>query len=326
MIELPLTTAICNGRKHAELTYFEAFIYCMLLSVFYVASLYCLIPPKIRRVRNRDDPKQIQWRGFATSTVCIISVVSYGPMFCEPVTAASEIVPPIGVHFRSTITATCGVVFHMSILYFGVFVHVILRIYETLKKEDGKVTPKKLLSYLYLWHINPIYESIIQNIKMKRWIVLRNLVIAPITEEIVFRSCMVPVLMSTGMTVSYVCFVAPLFFGFAHLHHAAMKIHQGNPLASVVLTTFFQFLYTTLFGAYVAYAYQRSASTIAIVLCHSLCNFLGIPDVSFLQTSSSLYRSRVILLVSLILGFVGFIVCMTFYNLPPLIFTVRGGT
>jgi prenyl protein peptidase len=322
MSKTKLTTTICNGRSHVELTYFEAYRYCTLLSVFYVASLYCLVPPKIRQLHNRDDPIQIQWRGFATSIVSIISIASYGAMFCEPLTAESGIVHPVNwsLDFRSTFVATCGVVFHVSILYFGVYLRAVLLVYDAIRKQNGNVSPSNLLYYLIVWYVNPIYESIIQNNNMKRWIVLRNLLIAPITEEIVFRSCMVSALISTGMAASKVCLVAPLFFGVAHLHHAVLKLHQGQPLVSVVLMTFFQFLYTSLFGAYVSYSYQRSASIIAIVVCHSMCNALGIPDISFLQQNSILYPQRVIVLASLILGFVGFIVCMAFFNLPPLAF------
>jgi prenyl protein peptidase len=322
MSKSSLTTTICNGRNHVELTYFEAYSYCTLLSVSYVASLYCLVPPKVRQLQNRDDPIQIQWRGFATSIVCIISLASYGTMFCEPFTVESGFVHLMNWNFdfRYTLTAICGVVFHVSILYFGVYLRCVLLVYEAIRKQNGKVSLSKLSYLLFLWYINPIYDSIVHNNNMKRWIVLRNLLIAPMTEEIVFRSCMVSALTSTGMTSSNVCLVAPLFFGFAHLHHAILKLHQCNPIVSVALTTLFQFLYTSIFGAYVSYVYQRSTSLVTIVVCHSMCNGLGIPDLSFLHRNSSLYPRRLILLASLMFGFAGFIVCMAFFDLPTLAF------
>jgi len=46
------------------------------------------------------------------------------------------------------------------------------------------------------------------------WISFRNLVGAPIFEEIVFRSCIVTILRSTGMRDNSLIFYSPLFFGF----------------------------------------------------------------------------------------------------------------
>nr|XP_030689304.1 CAAX prenyl protease 2 isoform X5 [Globicephala melas] len=49
-----------------------------------------------------------------------------------------------------------------------------------------------------------------------RW--LRNQVIAPLTEELVFRACMLPMLAPcTGLGPAV--FTCPLFFGVAHFHH-----------------------------------------------------------------------------------------------------------
>ena len=319
MLLSSLTATICNGRNHIDLTYFEAYSYCTLLAVSYVASLYCLVPQKVRQLQNRDDPIQIRWRGFATSIVCLIAFASYQFIFCEPLIAGSGIRFPFNWRaiLGSTITATSCAILHTSMLYFGVYIRLVLLVYETLRKQDGTVLPSKLLFSLYAWYINPVYESIVHNLNLKRWIVLRNLVIAPITEEIVFRSCMVPVLHSTGMSASNVCFIAPLFFGFAHVHHAVVKLRQGNAFGSVVLLTIFQFVYTSLFGAYASYTYQRSASLAAVVLSHSMCNALGIPDVSFFETKSSLYPYRIILLISLILGFVSFVLCLPFLYISP---------
>ncbi|XP_017392503.1 CAAX prenyl protease 2 isoform X5 [Cebus imitator] len=49
-----------------------------------------------------------------------------------------------------------------------------------------------------------------------RW--LRNQVIAPLTEELVFRACMLPML-APCMGLGPAVFTCPLFFGVAHFHH-----------------------------------------------------------------------------------------------------------
>ncbi|XP_054482371.1 CAAX prenyl protease 2-like [Anoplopoma fimbria] len=58
---------------------------------------------------------------------------------------------------------------------------------------------------------------------------LRNQVVAPLTEELVFRGAMLPMLVPcTGPTAAI--FVAPLFFGVAHLHHiiAQWRLHKDS--------------------------------------------------------------------------------------------------
>jgi prenyl protein peptidase len=86
-------------------------------------------------------------------------------------------------------------------------------------------------------------------------LVLRNLVIAPITEELVFRGCMVPLLLphlGYGYQLSW---ITPLFFGVAHLHHML----AGVPIPQVVMQLGYRARFCTqnlaleraLFGLYV---------------------------------------------------------------------------
>ncbi|XP_034955333.1 CAAX prenyl protease 2 isoform X2 [Zootoca vivipara] len=86
-----------------------------------------------------------------------------------------------------------------------------------------------------------------------RW--LRNQVIAPFTEELVFRACMLPMLVPcTGLGPAV--FTCPLFFGVV-----------------------FQFSYTAVFGTYTAFIFIRTGHLIGPVLCHSFCNYVGFPAV-----------------------------------------------
>jgi len=42
----------------------------------------------------------------------------------------------------------------------------------------------------------------------------------PISEEFIFRSCMVSVCYMANFSNTFMIFVLPLFFGVAHVHHA----------------------------------------------------------------------------------------------------------
>nr|XP_023415321.1 CAAX prenyl protease 2 isoform X1 [Loxodonta africana] len=67
-----------------------------------------------------------------------------------------------------------------------------------------------------------------------RW--LRNQVIAPLTEELVFRACMLPMLAPcTGLGPAV--FTCPLFFGVAHFHHIIEQLRfRQSSVGSIVLS------------------------------------------------------------------------------------------
>ncbi|XP_042760892.1 CAAX prenyl protease 2 isoform X2 [Panthera tigris] len=103
-----------------------------------------------------------------------------------------------------------------------------------------------------------------------RW--LRNQVIAPLTEELVFRACMLPMLAPcTGLGPAV--FTCPLFFGVAHFHHIFEQLRfRQSSVGSI-------FLSAAVFGAYTAFLFIRTGHLIGPVLCHSFCNYMGFPAV-----------------------------------------------
>ncbi|XP_061595509.1 CAAX prenyl protease 2-like isoform X2 [Cololabis saira] len=109
---------------------------------------------------------------------------------------------------------------------------------------------------------------------------LRNQVVAPVTEELVFRGALLPMLIPcTGPTAAI--FTAPLFFGVAHFHHIIEQRRLGkNHMSDILLMAGVQFLYTTVFGAFTAFIFLRTGHIVGPVLCHSFCNSQGLPDIS----------------------------------------------
>ncbi|XP_072737069.1 CAAX prenyl protease 2 [Ciconia boyciana] len=110
-----------------------------------------------------------------------------------------------------------------------------------------------------------------------RW--LRNQVVAPLTEELVFRACMLPMLVPcTGPGPAVLA--CPLFFGVAHFHHVIeqLRFRQGS-VGSIFMSAAFQFSYTAVFGAYTAFIFLRTGHLAGPVLCHSFCNSMGFPAV-----------------------------------------------
>ncbi|XP_018546635.1 CAAX prenyl protease 2 [Lates calcarifer] len=135
---------------------------------------------------------------------------------------------------------------------------------------------------------------------------LRNQVVAPVTEELVFRGAMLPMLVPcTGPTAAI--FTAPLFFGVAHFHHIIeqRQLHKDS-MRVILLVAGMQFLYTTVFGAYTAFIFMRTGHVVGPVLCHSFCNSQGLPDIS----SALQHPQSTALLFSYLMGALLFLVLL----------------
>jgi len=117
---------------------------------------------------------------------------------------------------------------------------------------------------------------------LKTMIGFRNYIIAPLTEEFIFRACILALIISCTEPTKAV-FICPIFFGTAHLHHMIEQIRLGTKWRIAVFTSLFQFSYTYIFGAYSAYLFLRTGHVIAPIVCHSFCNHMGFPDFGALS-------------------------------------------
>lgn len=110
----------------------------------------------------------------------------------------------------------------------------------------------------------------------------RNLVVAPLSEELIFRSCILPLLLQCFSPHKAVL-LSTLIFGLAHFHHLVEQQRIGMPLKRAILISCFQFVYTMIFGAYAAVLFVRTGHFMAPVMAHSFCNFMGFPDLSWIM-------------------------------------------
>ncbi|KAI9316091.1 CAAX protease self-immunity-domain-containing protein [Dichotomocladium elegans] len=136
------------------------------------------------------------------------------------------------------------------------------------------------------------YANVTEDIKhifttlvgQRNYVVASASLLAPATEEFVFRSCMIPVLHQAGYSTTYIILVTPLYFGLAHLHHLQENYYRlggdRTALMRAAMTSLCQFIYTTLFGWYVTFVFMRHGNIWSPILCHSFCNLMGLPDLS----------------------------------------------
>ncbi|KAL2217189.1 prenyl protein protease [Thermoascus aurantiacus ATCC 26904] len=111
------------------------------------------------------------------------------------------------------------------------------------------------------------------------WIGYRNYVAGPVTEEIMFRSVIVSLHLLAKMSPGRIVFVAPLYFGIAHVHHfyEFRSSHPDTPVMAALLRSVFQFGYTSVFGWFATFLYLRTGSLPAVILVHTFCNWCGLP-------------------------------------------------
>lgn len=101
------------------------------------------------------------------------------------------------------------------------------------------------------------------------------------TEEILFRSAAVPLMLLARTSLARTILVSPLVFGLAHAHHLYefRVAHPAVPWSAALARAALQLAYTTLFGAYATFVFLRAGSLLAAVAVHVLCNCMGLPRV-----------------------------------------------
>ncbi|KAL2323093.1 hypothetical protein Fmac_027472 [Flemingia macrophylla] len=131
-------------------------------------------------------------------------------------------------------------------------------------------------------------------------LVWRNYVVAPLTEELVFRACMIPLLLYGGFETYSVILLCPVFFSLAHLNHfVEIYTKQNYRIMKAVMVIGLQLCYTVVFGSYASFLFIRTGHLIAPLVAHIYCNFMGLP---VLYSQKSGFVS-----VTFIIGFLGFL-------------------
>ncbi|XP_010888589.1 CAAX prenyl protease 2 [Esox lucius] len=232
---------------------------CFLLACSYVGSLYVW-----RNDLPRDHPAVIKRR---FTSVLIVSALS--PVFVWAWKVYTGVMPGpsllalMGVRFEGLIPAVVLPLLLTMVLFLGPLIQLAVD------------CPWGVMDGIWV-ALDPCFWALC--LSDMRW--LRNQVVAPLTEELVFRACMLPMLVPCA-SPSTAIFTCPLFFGVAHFHHVIelLRFRQGT-VSGIFMAAVFQFSYTAVFGAYTAFLFIRTGHLVGPVLCHSFCNHMGFPALS----------------------------------------------
>ncbi|CAD6230006.1 GSCOCG00006685001-RA-CDS [Cotesia congregata] len=228
-----------------------AILSCLFLSITYVASLYVWSSP-----HTREHSSTIKKRFFSVFIMALISPVFLYFGMSNKVLEKVTIWELLGLKWSGLLQAIFIPLILTMILFLGPL---------CLQGLNGQ----------WKLYFEPMYW--IGNARTLIW--WRNLVVAPLSEEWTFRACMLPLLLQCFSPTAAI-FICPLFFGVAHFHHVVERTKVGMELKSAVILSTFQFVYTTIFGAYAAFLFAKTGHFVAPFAAHSFCNHMGFPDLT----------------------------------------------
>ncbi|XP_034942602.1 CAAX prenyl protease 2 [Chelonus insularis] len=256
---------------------------CLLLTIIYVSSFYIWNSPL-----SRDHSNVIKKRFFSGFIMTLISPGFLYFGMSNKVLEKTTIWELLGLRWSGLLQATFIPLFLTMILFLGPL---------SMQGFNGEW---KLYAELPYW---------IENTKSLIW--WRNQIVAPFSEEWTFRACMMPLFLQCFHPYIAI-FICPLFFGVAHFHHVFELTKMGVELKHAIIVSVFQFMYTTLFGAYAAFLFVKTGHFIAPFAAHSFCNHMGFPDLSEVRAYKDPLKKAGILCL-FVIGFVAW-----YYLLIPL--------
>ncbi|RKF55205.1 putative CAAX prenyl protease 2 [Golovinomyces cichoracearum] len=234
----------------------------------------------------------------ATALLVIYMLIYVLPFYLSSSTRPSssqsrDAIPVIRARIRS-VTVSCCICSTITLLITRTEGDVsLLRVLQTMGYLSLSLS--EIFNSLFLTSIlflAPLFERGFVEGEWKDWIRLRglrttilswtgwrNYVVGPITEEVLFRSASIPLLLMTRMSAPRMILQAPLVFGLAHFHHFyEFRIcHPRTPITFALLQSVLQFSYTTVFGGYATFIYLRTSSLLSAILVHAFCNWIGLP-------------------------------------------------
>uniref|UniRef100_H2ZDD5 CAAX prenyl protease 2 n=1 Tax=Ciona savignyi TaxID=51511 RepID=H2ZDD5_CIOSA len=102
-------------------------------------------------------------------------------------------------------------------------------------------------------------------------------------------------------------FLAPWFFGLAHIHHAYEQYKTGyHSFRAITVSTLFQASYTTVFGILSSFIFLRTGHLTSAFVSHSLCNIMGFPEFELALS----HRRRTLVCFCFVLGLVLFLISL----------------
>ncbi|KAF9446382.1 Abi-domain-containing protein [Macrolepiota fuliginosa MF-IS2] len=260
---------------------------------------------KLKDERWRDDPEVIKARLTAVSIASLVC--------CTSVYIVLYTITPTPAPTLWDLAARLGFILPRNVLVSFTISSLTATAWDVLKLH--LITPVLFFGPLYatwLAGVMPGQRYWSWEFHVRRglwtWQGIRNVIVAPPTEEIVFRGCILSILHLAGASKYQLIFLSPLSFGLAHVHHAWDTFNRygrtSQAAMRALLVTFFQLTYTTLFGCYTAFLFLRTSSIYPAISAHMFCNFMGFPRIGY--EMQMFPRRKTSIAIAYALGVLGF--------------------
>ncbi|KAI3336552.1 CaaX protease [Xylariaceae sp. AK1471] len=226
-------------------------------TLFYVVPFYLSSTTRPSQTLSRDAPAVIRARIASVSLTCVVcSLITLVILTSQGRATNDEALRSMG-YWPVGLAETGRSLLLTAILFSG-------PLFETLLVDGA------WRHWLTLQPVSGLFSD---------WILWRNIVAGPFTEEVLFRSASVPLMLIARTSVARTIFLSPVIFGLAHFHHfyEFRVTHPHVPVLTGLLRSLLQFGYTSLFGAYATFLFLRTGSLLAIFVAHAFCNIMGLP-------------------------------------------------
>ena len=294
-----------NDRCNKCISVDVALSICIVVAFSYVFSLY-LIPQRVR-AKTRDDPVHMRYRMLASSIATIASLIIAACILYFYVDSDEAILTMFGFRLDNLCDCIIRTLLLMGCFYLGPICTQLALLYiigiaeiddegRALSKRDiGLASPNfRDANRHRLQYIRHTFGSMLAEDSL---LLSRNLIFAPVSEEIAFRSLMMPFLhlafrCGQSWELWAVALLDPAFFSAAHLHHIYEKLRSGFNIKAAVSSTLVQMIYTGIFGFIAATLLQLSGNVASCITAHIVCNAIGLPDMGFMNAPGSLMASQ----------------------------------
>jgi len=139
-----------------------------------------------------------------------------------------------------------------------------------------------LNSVLFMGEIFQVFKGMVTIRYCFDILALKNLIVAPLFEEFIYRVCLINMFMESGaLTEFQAVLVLPMFFAISHVHHVfRLRKEEQISKRKALMMCAFQVMYTQIFGLYSGLVYVRTGSIWPAFALHSQCNYFGFPSFS----------------------------------------------
>lgn len=277
-----------------------AVIACTAMAVLYVAILYT--PTLILRLPPPDSFQSHLIRRFICAAISSVLSLIACSLILPIQWGQSHLSGVYGIRLDHIWQAVVFPLTLTSLMYAGTLIRKLLLLLDS-GQEDGE--SGRSLSFDSIKNVVHEFIESVSSIAsdISAW---RNYFVAPLTEELVFRACMIPLLLCGGFNTYMVVFLCPIFFSLAHLNHLLEYAQRSGSLLKALMIVGFQVGYTVIFGTYASFLFVRTGHLTAPLVAHIFCNYLGLPVIISRRTGMVTVAS-----VAGLLGFIWFLFPLT---------------